>query len=738
MAVGVAVRFLGISNPDLFQDAVMAFDDASAAGSGYHLADVLIGELFLEKYRATDAREAIAPVLEANPRNPRALLAQAKILGFEGVGGSVSLVREALEVNPAYADAWAFLAGHFLTTGEIDEAQEAVEKALEMNPTHLEALSVLAAIQFLTDDQAAFEDTRHRVLGLNPVCPEFFTVLAHHAETKRRYRTAVDFAAEAVAMDLQSWRGHGILGMNQLRTGMVEEGRRSLEVAFQGDPYNPWYLNTLDLLDTFTSYRTINTEHFEILIQDDEAELLGPYAAAVAEEAFAALRARYGSVPPTPVRLEIYPRHADFSVRTLGIPGLGALGVSFGSTLVMDSPSALDVGSFNWLSTLWHELAHAFHLAISDHRVPRWFSEGLAVHEQRKAQARWGYKVSPAWLRAYGDGRLHPVSRLDLGFMRPEYPQQVVFSYFQASLVFELIERRYGLPAIVDMMEAYGEGLSDEEVFRQVLGESPSSFDEIFDAYVQDRWGNRIAAVQVSEGAHPATGTVVPLSDLQGLAIQAEGEPDNFHARLNYGKGLLEAGRMDEAEAELEAAFQLFPEYGGMDGPLLALAEIHRQRGDLERAGGVLHQLGGLNETAYGAFREEAEVWQEAGRPTAAAVALERAVEVHPFDLEAQMELASAYDGLGDWGSAVKARRAILALDPTDRADAHFQLGQALARAGERDEARTQVLRALEIAPSFEPALDLLLELRRGDPVEGKDVREMPEVTAREIGEDRR
>ncbi len=84
-AVGVAVRYLGVTNPDLFQDALMAFDEAAAADPDAFGPPLLVGELFLEKYRATDARESLGIVLEQNPRHPRALLGQARVLDFEGV-----------------------------------------------------------------------------------------------------------------------------------------------------------------------------------------------------------------------------------------------------------------------------------------------------------------------------------------------------------------------------------------------------------------------------------------------------------------------------------------------------------------------------------------------------------------------------------------------------------------------------------------------------------------------------
>jgi hypothetical protein len=47
-----------------------------------------------------------------------------------------------------------------------------------------------------------------------------------------------------------------------------------------------------------------------------------------------------------------------------------------------------------------------------------------------------------------------------------------------------------------------------------------------------------------------------------------------------------------------------------------------------------------------------------------------------------------------------------------DLAAARYQLARALVAAGRRDEARREVLRALEIAPGYAEAQDLLLELR--------------------------
>ncbi|MGD8360220.1 MAG: tetratricopeptide repeat protein [Gemmatimonadota bacterium] len=713
MAVGISVRYLGVTNPALFQDALMAFDDAAAADPGDFGPELLIAELFLEKYRATDARDALREVLEVNPRHPRALLDQARILDFEGAGGALATTLQALEVNPRYADARAFLAGLYLKTWEYEQAVEEARTALETNPSHLGALSVLAAAHFLRGDSVGLREVRDRIHSLNPAYPDLYTVMAEHAAAHHRYAAAVELAHQAVSLDSTSWRAHGVLGVNQLRTGEMEAGRASLERAFAGDPYNPWYKNTLDLLDTFVHFRRFETEHFEIFLNEKEAELLAPYAMEAAEEAYAGLRRRYGIDPPTPIRLEIFPSHSDFSVRTLGIPGLGALGVSFGSVLVMDSPSARDSGEFNWASTLWHEVAHAFHLAMTAHQVPRWFTEGLAVHEQRIARADWGLKVSPAWLQAFESGRLQPVSRLNEGFVRPEYPEQVVFSYYEASLVLDLIESRHGLDALLAMMEGYREGKTDSQVFQEVLGESPEGFDETFQDYVRTRWGQRMAAVALPAEGHGELGALLaPTADVDALRVKVGELPGNFLLRLALGKALFREERFDEAEEELREALRLFPEYGGADSPYLYLAHIHRARGELDRAAQALQQLGGLNESLHPVDAEEAELRIELGEKAEAARALEKVVEIAPFQVEPHGILAQLSEDLQDYEGAVRERRALLALDPVDKADAHYRLALALAEAGELPEARSEVLKALELAPTFEEALELLLDLR--------------------------
>jgi tetratricopeptide (TPR) repeat protein len=433
---------------------------------------------------------------------------------------------------------------------------------------------------------------------------------------------------------------------------------------------------------------------------------LSLYFGELAEEAYDSLSRKYGYQPATPVRVEVFTNHADFSVRTVGLAGLGALGVSFGRVVAMDSPSAREVGEFNWGSTLWHELAHTFHLGLSNHRVPRWFTEGLAVFEERKARPGWGDDVNPGFLMAYLNDRLLPVSELNNGFMRPSYPEQIGYSYYQASLVCEMIERDYGFEALVGMLREYGAGRTTEDVLRAVLDTDVKRFDRMFDDYMRERFTGPLAALQSTRSPEES-----PHRSREQIAERARDNPDDFLAQLAMGTMLLESGQAEEAAAYLERARSLFPEYAGDDSPYLHLARIYKDRGDMERAALQLEQLTAINERNYAARLELADLKDRQNDVEGAAAALEQTLYIYPMDLELHVRLAESFARMGRWDEAIRERQAVVALNPVDRAEALYQLAKTYFDSSDLESARRVLLRALENAPNFRKAQELLLEI---------------------------
>jgi tetratricopeptide (TPR) repeat protein len=706
VAVATAVEYLGANNPQLFKDALKAFDRALGADPTNADAKVKLGELFLRKYNFEEAQKTFDEVLQANPNDPRALLGAARRLENDGQAGGDSLLRAALNVNPDYVDARTLHAEMLLSLEDFAGAQQDIDRALKINPISEHALAVAAAIKYLTRDQAGFTALRDRALAVNPSDAEFYGTLAELAAEVRLYRAAADFAKQGVTLDPKNWRDWSQLGMNELRLGQITDGKKSLETSFGGDPYNVWVKNTLDLLDTYKNYDITSSEHFQFMIEKDESPILSVYLKDLAERAYAKYAAKYPYVPPPPIRIEVYRSHADFSVRTVGLAGLGALGVSFGTTLAFDSPAAKDAGPFNWGSTFWHELAHTFTLGATDNRVPRWFSEGLSVYEAHHAfKTGWGFGVSPAFLAALKAGKLVPVSRMNDGFMHPAYPEQVGYSYYQASLVCELIARDYGEPALIKMLQGYKDGLTTDQVFQRVLNTDIKAFDKKFDDYVRTRFAAILPSI-TKESPRVAHQMSVAQAELA-----AKSSPNDFGVQLVAGETMLEHNEVDKAIPILEHASTLFPEYGGDDSPYALLATAYAKKNDDRHEADALTKLTSLTETNSKALTRLSEVLEKLGDAKGAAEALDRVMFINPFDAATHQRLAELARTAGDKQLAVRERAAIVALGPVDKADALYQLAQAQHDAGDDVHARTSVLRALEEAPNYEKAQTLLLTL---------------------------
>lgn len=709
LAVARAVRHLEFTNSALLQDALRAYDKALAVNPNNLEAHLGVGMLFVRTYQTSDARDAFREVLNRRSKDPRALLGIALAAQVEGSNQAGDLADQALEINPNLVPALVLRARLRLAGEDLEGAEEDLSTALEVDPTSSEALGVLAAARYLVDRTDEFEELTARALEINPRDSSYFLTVADLVSTRRLYAQAVEFSDRGITLDSLAWAAYGAKGLNQLRTGEIAEGRRNLEIAFEGDPYNLWFKNTLDLLDTMDEFERQESELISVLVDPEDGEALATYMLEIGERAYESLSARYGYRPVTPVRIEAFRRSADFSVRTVGLAGLGALGVAFGTVVAMDSPAARGPEGYHWASTLWHEMAHVVHLGMTDHRVPRWLSEGLAVHEEHLAGPGWGSRPGLPFFAAYHEDRLRPPSELSQSFVRPRFPEEVGFAYTLGSLVSEWIESEWGFDALHGMLEGYGEGLSHEGVLERELGLDLNVFDRQFDQWLRQRY----------RGAFAAAEAVIELreteredrSDPTWLEERITRSPQDVESRLALARILLEEEQLDEAEVQLVEARDIFPENPNPQGPNRLLANIRQEQGNVVGAIEALEAHLAVVAEDYRGNLQLADLREEQGELLAATLALERAIQVYPFEIPLHERLANLYRELNDTNGEVRERRVVLALKPVDRTGALYELAEALYLADELEEARQTVLSALELAPRFPEAQELLLRI---------------------------
>jgi hypothetical protein len=416
--------------------------------------------------------------------------------------------------------------------------------------------------------------------------------------------------------------------------------------------------------------------------------LLRPYFESELKRALSTYEKKYKIKLERPVQVEVYPDHEDFAVRTMGMPGLGALGVTFGLVIAMDSPSGRPPGEFHWGSTLWHEMSHVYILTATNFRVPRWFTEGLAVHEETEVSPEWGDRITPDVVAAIRGKKLLPVAEMDRGFIHPEYPDQVLVSYYQAGRICDYIQTRWGADKLLDMVHSYAQLKSTPDVIRQDLGMTPEEFDKQFLEWLDKDVGKTVANFDSWRTA------------IKGLVQQAKSK--NYDAVLKEG----------------EIVRSLYPDYVYPANAYEFMADADLAKGDKKAAAAILttyEKIGGHNPPA---LKQLAALEEELGKPADAAATLERLNYVYPVDENLHHSLGDLWFAQKNYPGAIQEYNAVVAMQPLDKAAAQFNLARAYFAAGQKDKAEEHLLGSLEAAPDYRPAQKLLLQLK--DSNEGK------------------
>ena len=121
------------------------------------------------------------------------------------------------------------------------------------------------------------------------------------------------------------------------------------------------------------------------------------------------------------------------------------------------------------------------------------------------------------------------------------------------------------------------------------------------------------------------------------------------------------------------------------------------------------------NPNALAVFQRLAEVYRKSQNWDAVYAAAQSANAINPLNRDTQQILAEACIHLQRRQEAINAWRAILALKPHNKADAHYQLARLL-QSDNLQLAKRHTLIALEEAPRFRAAHQLLLELTANTP----------------------
>ena len=680
------LRAEGYWGTEQYQEANNQFRIAVAQSPANAMYRVRWGRLMHERFNNTEAANLFQEALEKDPKNAQAYygLALVSADGFDNK--AIEYVAKAMELDPKFAEAHELLANLLLEDSNEDKAFAQADEALKISPEALDAMAIHAAIEILADRSP--DAWLAKIRQVNPAYGEGYALVAHHLVLNRRYPDGIAYYRKAIEANPRLWSARSQLGISLMRMGEEDEPRKQLAMAYDNGFRNEETVNSLRLLDSYKNFVTFKDDTTILKLHKKEADLLRPYFEAVLKQAIADYEKKYKMKLPGPVQLEVYPDHEDFAVRTMGMPGLGALGVTFGEVVAMDSPSGRPPGEFHWASTLRHEMSHVFILTATNFRVPRWFTEGLAVHEETEVSPEWGDRMTPDIVAAISQKKLLPVADLDRGFIRPEYPNQVIVSYYQAGRICDYIQTRWGADKLLDMVHSYAQLKTTPDVIRQDLGMTPEEFDKQFLEWLDKDVGKTVANFDNWRTA------------IKGLVQQAKSK--NYDAVLKEG----------------EIVRSLYPDYVYPANAYEFMADADLAKGDKKAAAAILttyEKIGGHNPPA---LKQLAALEEELGKPADAAATLERLNYVYPVDEDLHHRLGDLWFAQKNYPGAIQEYNAVVAMQPLDKAAAQFNLARAYFAAGQKDKAEEHLLGSLEAAPDYRPAQKLLLQLK--DSNEGK------------------
>jgi tetratricopeptide (TPR) repeat protein len=677
------LRAEGFWGMEKYEEANNQFRLAVAESPGNPSYRVRWGRLMHERFNNTEADKLFKEALEKDPKNAQAYygLALVSADGFDSK--AMEYAAKAAELDPKLFEAHELMANLLLEDSETPQAFNQADEALKILPEALQAMAIHAAIEVLADRSP--DGWLEKIRQVNPSYGEGYALIAHHLVFNRRYEDGIAYYRKAIELDPQLWAARSQLGINLMRLGQEVEPRKQLEMCYDNGYRNEETVNTLRLLDSYKNFVTFKEDNSNLKLQKKEADLLRPYFEAELKRIISTYDKKYKMTLPGPVQVEVYPDHEDFAVRTLGMPGLGALGVTFGEVIAMDSPSARPPGQFHWASTLWHEMSHVYVLTATNHRVPRWFTEGLAVHEETEASPEWGDRMTPDIVVAVREKKLLPVAQLDRGFIRPQYPNQVLVSYYQAGRICDYIQGRWGADKLLDMVHSYAKLTSTPDVIRQNLGMAPEEFDKQF-----LEWLNKDVEATVATFDKWRAG-------VKDLAEKAKNK--------DY----------DEVLKEGEEVRRMYPDYIYPANAYEFMAQADIAKGDKQAAVAILtayEKIGGHNSPA---LKQLASLEEEQGKTAEAAATLDRLNFVYPMDEELHRHLGDLWYAQNDFNGAVREYNAVVAMQPLDKATAQFNLARAYFAAGQKEKAEDHLLASLEAAPDFRPAQKLLLQIKDSD-----------------------
>ncbi|HWE96689.1 MAG TPA: tetratricopeptide repeat protein [Tepidisphaeraceae bacterium] len=457
----------------------------------YWPAHVAAGEYFMTHDQMKEAAEEFTTALKANPNDVRSLLAMGHLaleqFNFDGGDKAIAAIRQ---VNPDAIEGDTLEARNLLLQRRPELAITPVEKVLAAQPKNLEGMGLLAAVYALQLKDAKTAEVLQQVDQIDPNNASAYLEVAQQLSAMRQYPRSADMYKKAIERAPWWTAARNGLGLLYTQSGDEDDARTTLTEARQLDPFNLATTNYVKLLDMMSGFARKESAHFIVMYDPQADPVIPEYFSEYLESVHDQICKTFQYEPKVKTYIEVFPSHDAFSVRTTGSPWIGTVGASTGRVIALQSPrSGEGLGTFNWAQVLRHEYTHTVTLGKTDNRIQHWFTEGLAVYEERTPM-RWEWV--PMLYNAVNKHELFAIDQLTWSFVRPKRPIDRQLAYAESYWICKYLEETYGHDTILKMLDDFRNAEPQEVVFPKRTGKALPQFQSEFFAWceqVVSKWG---------------------------------------------------------------------------------------------------------------------------------------------------------------------------------------------------------------------------------------------------------
>ena len=575
-ALGQALLLLGIE-PRLVLDN--CFRRAEKADPPVREAFLATGQLALDKHDFALAADSFRAGLKRFPGDPDLEYGLARAFESGDQEEMAKHLRAALTANPRHVPSLLLLANHLIDAEQYEEAGQQLALALTVNPNSPEALAYRAVLALLRNDTTGARQDRADALQFWHGNPVVDYIMGKKLASKYRFEEAAAEQRKALDFDPAYLPAKRELAEDLLRLGRDAEGWELAQEAHTQDSYDVTLYNLVTLHDQMAKYATLTNADFIVHMTTNEAALYGERVLGLLSRAKASLCAKYGVTLTQPTRVEIFPEQKDFAVRTFGMPGNpGYLGVCFGSVITANSPASQAPDPANWEDVLWHEFCHVVTLNETKNRMPRWLSEGISVFEERQANPAWGERMNLVYRKMILDGKLTPLSELSGAFLSPKSSQDLLFAYYESSLVVEFLVRERGL----DTLKAILQDLREGKEINQAITAHTAPMREL------EKQFNTFARAQ-ADALAPGADLEKPPGDDD--AAWDRSHTNNYYLKMRRARKFMDEKNWEQARPLLETVADSYSGERRAENPLWLLSVVQRNLNDTNAELATLKKL---------------------------------------------------------------------------------------------------------------------------------------------------